>query len=398
MYQNEKKAIIIGCGIAGPVLSMALQKCGIHSTIYESQETPADHAGLYMHLGPNGVNVLKTLDVEEDIRNAGNYCSNMVFQNHKDEIVAEFNPNEDQKRYGSDGIIIKRGLFQKILRQQAESHNIKIEWGKKLVNIKTSDKIIAEFADGTTVQGDFVIGCDGIHSQTRKIIFPDGPIPKYTGVVVAGAVSQNQSKTPTNELSFHFGHKAYLNYFVTSEGDAMWGAHLKIDQNSLNGLKSISPEMWKQKILNLFKEDANYITDFIKNENNITKLPLYDLESLPEWYKGLVCLVGDSAHATTPHAGQGASLALESALTLAKCLRDIPNIQDAFTKYQSLRQPRVEKMISMARRQGEMFTVTSPIKKWFRNKILSFMMKRRSSSKMFDEIYGYKVKWDEKIK
>ena len=398
MNQNEKKAIIIGCGIAGPVLSLALEKCGIQSTIYESQKTPKDHAGLYMYLGPNGVNVLKTLGIEENIRNAGHHCSNMVFQNNDDKIIAEINTNEDQKRYGVDGIIIKRGSFQKILRQQVESHNIKIEWDKKLVNIKTSDEIIVEFKDGTAVQGDFVIGCDGIHSHTRKTIFPEGVVPKYTGVVVAGTISQNQPKTPTNELSFYFGNKAYLNYFVTSDGDAMWGAHLKIDQTSLIDLKSLSPEMWKQKILNLFKEDADYITDFIKNENNITKLPLYDLEFLPEWHKGLVCLVGDSAHATTPHAGQGASLAIESALVLAKCLRDIPNTQNAFKKYQSLRQSRVEKMISMARRQGEMFTVTNPIKKWFRNKILSFMMKRRSSSKMFDEIYGYKVNWDEKIK
>ena len=191
---SEKSALIIGCGIAGPILGLALQKCGISSTIYESLETPEDHAGLYMYLGPNGVDVLKALDIEKDVRTVGHHCSNMVFQNHNDQIIAEVNTNEDQKRYGAAGIIIKRGLLQKILRQQAESHSIKIEWGKKLVNIKTSDEVTVEFEDNTAAQGSFVIGCDGIHSHTRKTMFPDGPVPKYTGVVVAGAISQNQTK------------------------------------------------------------------------------------------------------------------------------------------------------------------------------------------------------------
>lgn len=387
--------MIVGCGIAGPVLALALQKCGIQSTIYESQETPLDHAGLYIYLGPNGVDALKILGVEEEIRNAGYNCSNMVFQNHNDKTIAEVNTDKDQKRYGADGITIRRGTLQKILREQAESHGIKIKGGKKLQDIKTGDEPTVEFTDGTSAAGNFVMGCDGIHSQTRKTIFPNGPIPKYTGVVIAGSISQNQTKTPKNELSFHFGSKAYLNYFVTSDGDAMWGAHLRIEQDSLEDIKSISHEDWKQKVLNLFKEDSDYITDFIKDANEITKLPLYDLESLPEWHKGLICLVGDSAHATTPHAGQGASLALESALTLAKCLRDIPNISEAFAKYQRLRQPRVERMISMARRQGELFTTTNSMKQWFRNKILSIMLKRGTSE--FDKIYGYKVDWDKRI-
>ena len=97
----------------------------------------------------------------------------------------------------------------------------------------------------------------------------------------------------------------------------------------------------------------------------------------------------------TPHAGQGASLALESSIVLAKCMRDIPETQKAFAKYQQLRKPRVEKMVLLARKQGKFSTMQNPMMKWLRAKFLSYMTKRGSSQ--FDEIYGYRVDWSRKV-
>ena len=398
MEQNKKQAIIIGCGIAGPTLAMALQKCNIESTIYESRESPADHIGLYFYLGPNGVNILKTLEIEEKIRDKGYPCKTSIFKNHNGDSIAEVNESGYEKKYGTTSIVIKREIFQKAMREEAESRGIKIQWSKKLQDIKNTEGnsiVTAYFDDDSKVSGDYIIGCDGIHSRTRKIILPDGPEPKYFGNVAAGAITPSPTKQNQNELTFHLGKKAYMNYFVSSENEIMWSSHLNIDEESLPGLKSISPEKWQQQVSGLHDKDVSYIGDVIKNENNISKIPLYDLEFLPTWHDGLVCLVGDSAHATTPHAGQGASMAMESAITLAKCLRDIPDTQNAFAIYQKLRKSRVEKMIAMARRSGGMFTATNPIGKGIRNAMLSFMIKR--STKQFDDLYGYKINWNEKI-
>jgi 2-polyprenyl-6-methoxyphenol hydroxylase-like FAD-dependent oxidoreductase len=69
---------------------------------------------------------------------------------------------------------------------------------------------------------------------------------------------------------------------------------------------------------------------------------------LPHWSSGRTVLVGDSAHAPTSSSGQGASLALESALELTRCLRDILNLDTAFAAYESLRRARVEAIGAMA--------------------------------------------------
>ena len=395
---QNKKTIIIGCGIAGPTLALALQKCGIESTIYESRESPSDNKGLFLYLGPNGVNVLKTLEIEDKVREQGYQCTKAIFEKHNGDTIAQMDENDFETKYGASSIVIKRAMMQKIMRKQTESRGIKIEWAKKLENITNDGNggVSAHFEDGSTVYGNCIMGCDGLYSRTRKIILPDGPVPKYSEYVAAGAITPNQTKRPSNELSFHFGKKAYMIYFVNSDNETMWAAHLKINSESLSELKSMTPETWRRRVSKLFDNDASYIRDFLQSENNLTKIPFYDIGFLPVWHKGRVCLVGDSAHATTPHAGQGASMAMESAITLAKCIRDIPDIQEAFTKYQQLRKDRVEKMIAIARRSGSMFTTSNPASKWIRNTILSTIMKQWSTK--MDDVYGYKINWYEKIK
>ena len=88
-------------------------------------------------------------------------------------------------------------------------------------------------------------------------------------------------------------------------------------------------------------------------------------------------------------------MVMESAITLAKCMRNIPDTSDAFATYQKLQKDLIERMIALARRLGGMFTTTNPAGKWIRNTIMSAMMKRWS--KKMDDVYGYKINWDEKI-
>lgn len=77
------------------------------------------------------------------------------------------------------------------------------------------------------------------------------------------------------------------------------------------------------------------------------------MPSLPSWPTGPVCLIGDVAHATLPRAGQGASLAMEDAVGLADCLRDVPDRDANFAAFERLRKGRVEKLVEEARRNRD---------------------------------------------
>ncbi|WP_369407182.1 FAD-dependent monooxygenase [Microtetraspora malaysiensis] len=69
--------------------------------------------------------------------------------------------------------------------------------------------------------------------------------------------------------------------------------------------------------------------------------PMEAMPDVPAWHRGRMVLVGDAAHAPSSSSGQGASLAAESAVELARCLRDLPTAEEAFTAYERLRRPRV---------------------------------------------------------
>jgi 2-polyprenyl-6-methoxyphenol hydroxylase-like FAD-dependent oxidoreductase len=108
---------------------------------------------------------------------------------------------------------------------------------------------------------------------------------------------------------------------------------------------------------------------------------------LPNWSRGRALLIGDAAHATSPHAGQGASIALEDALRLARLLHEEPETRAAFEKFESERRSRVERIVALARRNGNQKREFSASGAWIRDRMIRVMMPFTARS--WDWIYGY---------
>src|SRR5262249_1126894 len=104
-----------------------------------------------------------------------------------------------------------------------------------------------------------------------------------------------------------------------------------------------------------------------------------------------------AVHAIAPSSGQGASLAMEDAATLAKCLRDIAPLEQAFATYERLRRERVERMVRWARSLGGAKLATNPIQVWFRDLMLPFFLKFAAKPTALDWIYAYTVDWERPI-
>ena len=118
---------------------------------------------------------------------------------------------------------------------------------------------------------------------------------------------------------------------------------------------------------------------------------LNDILSMPRWHSGRVCLIGDAAHATTPSAGQGASLALEDAVVLAQCIRDIDAPQAAFATFERLRRTRVETIVKQSRRTGSTKAVSGPIGEWVRDRILPFFLRLGTAAQ--ERQYAHRIDW-----
>jgi 2-polyprenyl-6-methoxyphenol hydroxylase-like FAD-dependent oxidoreductase len=387
---NKKKALIVGGGISGPVLAMFLQRAGIEPFVYEGRREPDDEAGYFMNLAPNGVAVLDTLGVKDEVLRYGAPTTSIVFQNHRGKKLGE-NPHAT--------ILIKRGLLNKALREAAIRRGVPVEFGKRLVDVRVTAErgAIARFEDGSEAEGDLLVGCDGIHSRTRRSIMPDAPEPRYAGMIDSGGFARATSVPPSGGvMRMTFGTKGFFGYQVVGSGEVYWFENLQEpDEPDREKLEAIPDHEWRRRLLETHRDDHAPITEIIRSTEVIGRWPSYDMPSLPAWHEGPVCLIGDAAHATLPSAGQGASMAMEDAVVLAKCLRDVPDTEEAFVAFEALRKERVEWLVEGARRNSNRKAPTNAITRGIRDLVLPFFLKM--GVKSAEKAYSYRVDWDEKV-
>ena len=350
------------------------------------------------------MNVYKVLGIHDKLKDVGYLCNGAIHYNDKGKPIARIDEKNSLKDYGANSIMIKREFLTRILREEVLSKQIQINFEKKLDNITNigNPNVTAHFEDGTNAQGDLIVGCDGIYSKTRSIILPNTPKPHYTQVVITGGYTKTKiTNKELNIIHSNYGKKAFLAYFVlpNSQDVWWWNGMYYPKQKTREDMEKLSNKKWQHAMVEMYAEDTAVIQDIINsNELNFIKYPISDMLSLEIWHKGNVCLIGDAVHATSPTNGQGAAMASEDGLMLAKCLRDIDDSEHAFEKFQQLRKKRVEKIVKIGRSAGQGYLVTNPVKKWFRNTMISVMINSPFFGRMKDFFFGYTVEWDKKIK
>jgi FAD-dependent urate hydroxylase len=390
------KTLVIGGGIAGPVAAMALQRAGISSVVCEAYGQPADYTGLFLNTASNGLDALRAIDVDVAARADGIPIPRMVMWSGTGKRLGEV-ANGITLADGTVSLCVRRGLLQKVLREEALARDITIHFGTRLESYETTPSgVVARFADGSTADADLLIGADGIHSRTRKLLDPALPDPSFTGLISVGGYSHSTSIPPTTGTQqFVFGKRAFFGYLVRPSGEVYWFANLSHPPTTSAELAAVPAAEWRRRLLELFADDMPRISEIISHTTgDIGAHPVYDIPTSPVWHRGPVVLIGDAVHATSPSAGQGASIACEDAIILAKCLRDLPDAADAFAAYERLRRDRVEKVVAYARKLGNSKTA-GPVARIFRDLTMPLALRLFASEKAHAWMYTYHIDWDE---
>jgi 2-polyprenyl-6-methoxyphenol hydroxylase-like FAD-dependent oxidoreductase len=299
-------------------------------------------------------------------------------------------------------VFIKRVPLGKILSAEVVRQGIAVHRGKKLedISVTRAGSVVAAFEDGTTASGDLLIGADGVHSRARR--FVDRSVrPVYSGLVNTGGYSQDVSLLRTPETThFIFGKRAFFGYHEDPSGYIYWFVNYPLDgEPAKEALLGIMDEERRQRLQELFRDDQPFIGQIIREaETTFPDFLTYTLPKQPaSWHKGPVVLLGDAVHAISPSSGQGASMALEDAVILAKCLRDIADLEQAFEAYEHLRRERTEKMFDLGQRSDSGKFVTHPLQQWFRDVTTPVFLRLFANPKASDWIYSYRVDWDTPI-
>jgi 2-polyprenyl-6-methoxyphenol hydroxylase-like FAD-dependent oxidoreductase len=388
-----KRVAIVGCGIAGPVLGMFLQRVDIESIICERRSHEALDEGLFLGLAPNGMNVLSELGVHRDVEAIGVPCQGFQFQNSRGRTIATIDRSGDAARFGTRLQMVLRGELHGALTEAARVRGIPVRFGRKLVGIdrSTPARVVAAFEDGAREEADVLIGCDGINSTTRQLTLPGSPAPAYSGLLDFGGIADCPgAPLDTGVNVMVFGRRAFFGAFKTPAGQVWWFHNCGEKLPPERGRRD--PSALRARILELHEDDPAWIRDVIASTPSVVgPFALNDILSMPRWHSDRVCLVGDAAHATTPSAGQGASLAFEDAMVLARCLRDIDDPGRAFTVFERERRSRVEKIVRGSRRNGNGKAVSGPVGEWVRDRMLPFFLGLGTRAQ--EQQYAYRIDW-----
>jgi len=396
MTAKTRSALVIGGGIAGPVMALALQKAGIEASIYEAHDHGPKGAGGGMSIAPNGLDALDVLGLGDQLRAASAPMTGIVLQDWAGRRLGEFR----SPRGIAPMRFIMRMDLQGILLREACRRGIRIEQGKRLTHIdETSRGFDARFADGTSASGDVLIGADGIRSTVRSLIDPDAPGPRYAGLISFGAQLRESGLPSTaGKMNMSFGKRGFFGYQAFDDGTAVWFANLpRRSTMSSSDARSTSAADWIALLSEVFAEDRTPARDFIRRTDPsdlVVVGPMENMPKVPKWSRGRMVLIGDAAHAPSSSSGQGASLAIESAVVLAQCLRDLPT-ERALAVYEMLRRPRVERVIAKTARTNSNKTA-GPVGRVMNSLLLRLVTKLVKPEKLA-WMFQYRIDWDRQI-
>ena len=244
--------------------------------------------------------------------------------------------------------MVGRGDLQRILRDRAVEGGVEFRYDKRLVAVEhTATGVTASFSDGTTATADVLIGADGVRSTVRRMIDPAAPDAGYTGLLgFQGSADLDRDLDP-GVMTFAFGKRAYYLYWRTDDGRVTWGANLPSKQYlSTTDARKTPTADWLTTLRETYAGDipGDQLASLTTEDTLQVLGAIHIMPPVPHWHRDRMVLVGDAVHAPSNSTGQGASLAIESAIQLARCLRDLPDPGSAFAAYEGLRRERVEKI------------------------------------------------------
>ncbi|MBA8809517.1 FAD-dependent oxidoreductase [Promicromonospora sukumoe] len=409
------RAIIVGAGITGPVTAMALQKAGIEATVHEAYDRTADGVGAYLTLAPNGLAALQVLDI--DHHDLGGFDTPALeLRGSGGRVLARLGMGRDDDA-GTVSQTVRRSDLYTRLRDEAVRRGISVEYGKRLVDATVvpgagsraagaagvvgppgagAAGVVASFADGTTAEGDLLIGADGLHSRTRAILDPACPPPRYTGLLNTGGYASGVTVDgPRGVFTMTFGKRAFFAYANRGPGDVWWFANVpRAREASADELAAWTPERWRAELERLFADDAGPALELIAaTPQVIGPWNTLDLPRVPVWHRGPIGLVGDAAHGISPTSGQGASLAIEDGVLLARFLRDHRDPAEAFAAFEELRRGRVERLIAQAKRTSNQ-KIPNPLTRVLRDRVILPLVSRAAARSTRDWVTDYRIDWN----
>ena len=354
-----QRILIAGAGIAGLCTAIALMQRGFRVTICEQAETLRE-TGAGVQISPNGTRVLASLGVLDALRDlAVEPTAKTIRLWNSGETWSLFDLGTmSVAEYGFPYLMVHRGDLHTTLANAVEQLDPDaIRQGAGVVEVENrTDGVTVSLSSGERVSGDILIGADGIHSGVREAVFGSGPA-HFTGCIAWRGV------IPSSRLPTHIRLDVGTNWVGPGRHVVTYPLRAGKLFNFVGVVERSGweTESWTSKGTREECADdfAGWHPDVHALIDNIDVHYRWALMSRPpmeRWSAGRVVLVGDACHPMLPFMAQGAVMAIEDSITLARCLAKSPDdYVGAFSTYEAERVTRANRCIVAAERNRDIF-------------------------------------------
>ena len=349
------KALVAGGGIGGLSAALALARAGCSVEVVERAATIAE-VGAGLQLSPNAMKGLAVLGVADDVVACGSTPETLELRLGASgrKIFSIPMGAAAIERYGAPYVHLHRADLIDILHAEAVKAGVRIRLGSELAAAKLeADRAIVGLESGDILEGDLLVGADGIHSRVRAQLFGED-LARFTGAYAWRCVVPGDT-VPT------LPHAA-----IVWAGPRRHAVAYRIRRGELiNFVGVVEGVGWRQEGWSergvVYEMRADFegwdplVREILAAAEQCWRWALYDRDPLPTWARGRATLLGDSCHAMPPFQAQGAAMAIEDAVVLSRCLAIDDNIEQAVLRYDGLRRPRAGRVLASARNNMGVF-------------------------------------------
>jgi 2-polyprenyl-6-methoxyphenol hydroxylase-like FAD-dependent oxidoreductase len=343
------KVLVVGGGIAGMTLAIGLKRAGIEADIVElnPQWTVL---GVGISLQAPALRALKMIGLLDKCIAVGFGYSQFKTCDVNGNVTATVNmPRLNGPEYPAAMGLMRQALHDMLKQVLAEAH-VPVRLGITVSSFdERDDGLDVQFTDGTRGRYDLVVGADGVNSKLRDMLFGTESRPKYTGQAVWRATVRRPPEVagrcsyfgPRNKAGFNpVSDKQMYIYLVQN-----LPTFIRISDAEL-------PAVMREQLAD-FGGIIGALRDTIVNPNDIVYRPVTSSLLPPPWHRGRAILIGDAAHATTPHMAAGAGIAVEDSIVLAELLQSEPSVNSALEKFMTRRFERCRLVVENSYMLGE---------------------------------------------
>ncbi len=348
--------LIVGAGIAGLTCAGLLKKQGKKFTIIERNSSESFNTSGYMlGLLPMGMRVLTALDLQKAYFEHSIEMSKYEIHKKNGDLIKAFDLDFINRDYGSYRSISRETLIDILVNRIGREH---IRFGATIKHLQQIDnEVKVTFSDNKQESFDVVVVADGIHSQTRSLLWNKDEY-EYFDTQWGGWVAWI-SDQQTDTYKEYWGAGSFMGMYPVKD-------HMGVFLGGPNDLiKKIGVSAFCKQIKEEISDDYPILHQALDNLAT-SETPFYwefhDVRT-NEWNKGNVILLGDAATGFLPTAGVGASMAMDSAAALVDELSrtDKDHIEYGLKLYIKRQQKRVERNQKDSRQLGKMMFIESHI-------------------------------------